>query len=24
MGYSLTDKNVKSLLKDLSDNMPFQ
>lgn len=23
LGYSLTDKNVKSLLKDLSDNMPF-
>lgn len=23
LGYSLTDKNIKSLLKDLSDNMPF-
>ncbi|RHW49012.1 SIR2 family protein [Lactobacillus bombicola] len=23
LGYSLTDKNVQSLLKDLADNMPF-
>lgn len=23
LGYSLTDKNIRSLLKDLSDNMPF-